>query len=63
MFCDNVLGTDHSFTYSYLDRFKHYDLIWHKVYATITKQSGVVMELWEMVMGFGLGLIIIWYYT
>ena len=63
MLCDNVLRTDHIYTYSYLDRFKYYDLIRHKVYATTTKQSGVVMELWEMVMGFGLGLIIIWYYT
>ena len=40
MLCDNVLRTDHSYTYSYMDRFKYYDLIWHKVYATITKQRG-----------------------
>ena len=40
MFWNNVFRIDHSFTYSYMDRFKHYDLIWYKVYATITKQRG-----------------------
>ena len=40
MLCNNVLRTDHSYTYSHMDRFKYYDPIWHKVYATITKQRG-----------------------
>ena len=40
MFCNYVSRTDHSYTYSYLDRFKYYDLIRHKVYATTTKQRG-----------------------
>ncbi len=38
MFCSYVSRTDHSFTYSYMDRFKYYDLIRHKIYATTTKQ-------------------------
>ena len=44
MLWNNVLRTDYSFTYSYMDRFKHYDLIWHKVYATTTKQRGGVND-------------------
>ena len=44
MFCDYVFRIDHSYTYSYLDRFKYYDLIRHKVYATTTKQRGGKMK-------------------
>ena len=44
MLRDNVLRTDHSYTYSHLDRFKHYDLIRHKVYAATTKQRGRKMK-------------------
>ena len=49
MLCNNVLRTDHSYTYSYLDRFKYYDLIRHKVYATTTKQRGGVMFILEAI--------------
>ena len=49
MLCDNVLRTDHSYTYSYLDRFKHYDLIRHKVYAATTKQRGGLMFILEII--------------
>ncbi len=44
MFCDYVFRTDHSYTYSYLDRSQHYDLIWHKVYAATTNLQGGKMS-------------------
>ena len=47
MFCDYVFRIDYSYTYSYMDRFKHYDLIRHKVYATTTKQRGGKMKINE----------------
>ena len=62
MFCNNVFRTDHSYTYSHLDRFKHYDLIRHKIYAATTKQTrGIMKTIIEGLIFFALMYFLLFY--